>query len=103
MGKLTGIPCFSSGNADLDRAFRLALDTLSANTKPVQTGLLSEPCPCLTAGQDYPSPWTRDAATGECTVSVTIPKGSDAELHLPDGKTVTVASGDHSISSQLVR
>ena len=62
MGKLTGIPCFSSGNADLDRAFRLALDTLSANTKPVQTGLLAEPCPCLTAGQDYPSPWTRDAA-----------------------------------------
>ena len=47
--------------------------------------------------------WMRDAATGECTVSVTIPEGSDAELHLPDGRTVTVAAGDHSISSQLVR
>lgn len=56
------VPCFSSGNADLDRAFRLALDTLSVNTKQLKTGLLAEPRPCLTAGQDYPSPWTRDAA-----------------------------------------
>ncbi len=56
------IPCFSCGNADLEQAFRLALGTLSYNTQPYRSGLLPEPCPCLMAGADYPTPWTRDAA-----------------------------------------
>ena len=47
--------------------------------------------------------WTRDMASGEWTISVSIPEGSDAELHLPDGRTVTVGAGEHSISSQPVR
>ncbi len=47
---------------DLVRAFRLAADTLSANTRPVQSGVLRENVPCLLAGADYPTPWTRDAA-----------------------------------------
>ena len=56
------IPGFSCGNAELERAFRLAVGTLAANTRRIRTGLNREPQPCLMAGLDYPSPWTRDAA-----------------------------------------
>ena len=59
---MNGIPCFSSGNADLDKAFRLALDTLELNTRRTRSGLMRGPGPCLMAGADYPSQWTRDAA-----------------------------------------
>ncbi len=62
MNMLAGIPCFSSGNEQLDKAFRLALGTLASNTKRIRSGLLEEPGPCLLAGLEYPSPWTRDAA-----------------------------------------
>ena len=62
MNSLAGNPCFSCGNEELERAFRLALETLAFNTKPVMAGLLREKRPCLMAGADYPSPWTRDAA-----------------------------------------
>ena len=55
-------PVFACGQHDLEEAFRLALKTLEINTKPFQSGLLREPRPCLMAGQDYPTPWTRDAA-----------------------------------------
>ena len=47
---------------ELVRAFRLAVDTLSENTHPIRSGVLRENLPCLMAGADYPSPWTRDAA-----------------------------------------
>ena len=53
---------FSCGNSDLEYAFRLALDTLVSNTRRIQTGYLQNSGPCLMAGADYPSPWTRDAA-----------------------------------------
>ena len=59
---LSGIPDFTCGNETLERAFRLALGAFAINTKRVSSGLLSEPQPCLMAGLDYPSPWTRDAA-----------------------------------------
>ncbi len=62
MRMLAGIPCFSCGNEDLERAFRLALGTLAANTRRIRSGLLKDPAPCLMAGLDYPSPWTRDAS-----------------------------------------
>lgn len=62
MDEQAGSPCFSCGNRDLEEAFRLALETLAFNTKPLAAGLLREPRPCLMAGADYPSPWTRDAA-----------------------------------------
>ena len=55
-------PVLSCGNGVLERAFCLALKTLDHNTRPVRAGLLREPCSCLMAGADYPSPWTRDAA-----------------------------------------
>ncbi len=43
-------------------ALRLAKATLKANTKIMKAGLMTGPGPCLMAGLDYPTPWTRDAA-----------------------------------------
>ncbi|MBO7141081.1 MAG: family 78 glycoside hydrolase catalytic domain [Prevotella sp.] len=43
--------------------------------------------------------WTRDPSKGTWTIDVTIPEGSDAEVHLPDGRQVTVKEGKHSFSS----
>jgi hypothetical protein len=37
--------------------------------------------------------WTKDAQSGQWTVEVTISGGSDAEVHLPDGRNVSVGSG----------
>lgn len=62
MNHPAGSPVFSCGNPDLEQAFRLALETLAFNTRPIRSGLLREARPCLMAGADYPSPWTRDAA-----------------------------------------
>ncbi|MBR5108560.1 MAG: hypothetical protein IK099_00065 [Clostridia bacterium] len=59
---LKDIPEFSCGDETLERAFRLALGAFAINTKRVSSGLLAKPRPCLMAGLDYPSPWTRDAA-----------------------------------------
>ncbi len=55
-------PDFTCGDPTLCRAFRLALGGLAVNTRRLSAGLLTEPAPCLTAGLDYPSLWTRDAA-----------------------------------------
>ena len=59
---LRDIPEFSCGDETLEQAFRLALGAFAINTKRISSGLLAEPRPCLMAGLDYPSPWTRDAA-----------------------------------------
>ena len=56
------LPDFSCSDDTLTRAFRLALGAFAINTKRVSSGLLTQPRPCLMAGLDYPSPWTRDAA-----------------------------------------
>lgn len=56
------LPEFACGDETLERAFRLALGAFAINTRRVSSGLLTEPRPCLMAGLDYPSPWTRDAA-----------------------------------------
>ena len=55
-------PLLKSGDPLIDRAFRIALGDLHSNTLPYQDGLLTEPRPCLLAGLDYDTPWTRDAA-----------------------------------------
>ena len=62
MGMLSGIPDFECGSETLNRAFRLAFGALAINTKRVSSGLLTRPGPCLMAGLDYPSQWTRDAS-----------------------------------------
>ena len=62
MNNPAGCPRFSCGNDILEQAFILAAATLSSNTKPMRAGLLRESRPCLMAGADYPTQWTRDAA-----------------------------------------
>ena len=61
-GMMKGVPDFSCGDEVLEKAFRLALGTLTANTRRMRSGLLSEPRQCLMAGLEYANPWTRDAA-----------------------------------------
>ncbi len=56
------LPDFTCSDDTLNRAFRLALGALCINTRRIRSGLLSRPEPCLMAGLDYPTPWTRDAA-----------------------------------------
>jgi len=55
-------PDLGPSNALLDRAFRLAIGDLSGNIKLFKDGLLDAPAPCILAGLDYDTPWTRDAA-----------------------------------------
>ena len=56
------LPTFTSANRALDDAFRIALGDIHGNTRWYREGLLDEPRPCLMAGLDYNTPWTRDAA-----------------------------------------
>lgn len=51
-----------SGDAQLDQAFRIAVGDLLGNVQPFKDGLLEAPAPCLIAGLEYVTPWTRDAA-----------------------------------------
>ncbi|MBR6028379.1 MAG: hypothetical protein IKP40_04755 [Clostridia bacterium] len=60
MRSLAGVPRFTCGNEELERAFRLALGTLVTNTRYLAVD--GREVPCLMAGLDYPTPWTRDAA-----------------------------------------
>jgi hypothetical protein len=46
----------------LDRAFRIAVGDLTGNINLFRDGLLDSPAPCILAGLDYNTPWTRDAA-----------------------------------------
>lgn len=51
-----------TSNVLFDRAFRLAIGDLAGNIKLFKDGLLDTPVPCILAGLDYDTPWTRDAA-----------------------------------------
>lgn len=51
-----------TGNEMLDKAYRMAVGTVAANTLVETGGLLKGPAPCVMAGLDYPTRWTRDAA-----------------------------------------
>ncbi len=53
---------FNSKNGDLNEAFRIAIGDLTGNIVPFRDGLLEEKKPCVLAGLDYDSPWTRDTA-----------------------------------------
>lgn len=55
-------PRFDCENRKLKAAFRIALGDLYGNIVPFEDGLLQEPLPCILAGLDYVTPWTRDAA-----------------------------------------
>ena len=62
MRMLADSPDFICSDETLTRAFHLALGACTINTRYIQSGLLTEPRPCLMAGLDYASPWTRDAS-----------------------------------------
>ncbi len=51
-----------SGDPQLDQAFRIAVGDLLGNVQPFKDGLLDAPAPCLIAGLEYVTPWTRDTA-----------------------------------------
>lgn len=59
---LTPVPSLVTGDAEIDRAFRIALGDIVSNIAYFQDGLLSEPAQVLLAGLGYVAPWTRDAA-----------------------------------------
>ena len=56
------IPEFTCDNPDVNRAYQIAVDDISANIEPFRDGLLAEAAPCIIAGRGYDTPWTRDAA-----------------------------------------
>lgn len=43
--------------------------------------------------------WTRNDDSSSWTINLSIPKGSDAEIHLPDGRIENVTSGNYSFKS----
>ncbi len=59
---LSELPRFTCGDEKLNQACQLALGGMAINTRWMQSGLLTRPAPCLMAGMEYATPWTRDAA-----------------------------------------
>ena len=59
---MTYLPLLETDSASVNRAFRIAIGDLFTNIRDFQDGLLAEPAPCILAGLDYDTPWTRDAA-----------------------------------------
>lgn len=55
-------PLFRTGDKCIDRAFRIAVDNVIRNIAPFKGGLLAQEQPVILAGEDYDTPWTRDAA-----------------------------------------
>lgn len=51
-----------SGTAEVDRAFRIAAGDWAGNIAPFAGGVEPVVRPCMLAGLDYDTPWTRDAA-----------------------------------------
>jgi glycogen debranching enzyme len=56
------LPFLQTKNKIVNNAFRIAIGDLLGNILPFQDGLLDKPFPCLMAGLEYNTPWTRDAA-----------------------------------------
>ena len=55
-------PRFACDNAWLTQAYRTAVLDATSNVKPFKDGALKEPVPCILAGANYGTPWTRDTA-----------------------------------------
>lgn len=63
------LPLFESDSKELNLAWRIAVGDLVGNIRLYKAGLLEKPMPCLCAGLDYPTPWTRDTAINTCFTS----------------------------------
>lgn len=55
-------PFLQSSNPLLWGAYRVAVGDLAGNIALFQDGLLDRPAPCILAGLEYQTPWTRDTA-----------------------------------------
>ena len=53
---------FSCDNETLTKAYKIAISDVSGNIKNYKAGLLTESVPCIMAGADYNTPWTRDTS-----------------------------------------
>ena len=56
------IPYLETDNKLLNDAYRIAAGDIVGNIVYYQNGLLTEEKPCMIAGLDYNTPWTRDTA-----------------------------------------
>lgn len=56
------LPVLTTNLQLLNHAFRIAIGDLVSNIQPFQDGLLTEKQPCILAGLEYDTPWTRDTA-----------------------------------------
>ncbi len=53
---------FACDNETLTEAYKIAIADVVGNITPYDGGVLTKKTPCLMAGADYDTPWTRDAA-----------------------------------------
>lgn len=56
------LPYLKTDNQLINAAFRIAMGDVVGNIQPFQDGLLDQPQPCILAGLEYDTPWTRDTA-----------------------------------------
>ena len=59
---MNAFPYLFTNQQVLNHAFRTAVGDLAGNIQPFQDGLLEERRPCILAGLEYDTPWTRDTA-----------------------------------------
>lgn len=72
---------FKCDSKVLEKAFDIALNDVKSNVKMFRDGLLTEEKPCVMAGNDYDTPWTRDTAINIWnTVAFTSPEVAENTL-----------------------
>ncbi len=59
---MSDFPYLVTNQPVINHAFRTALGDLVSNIQPFQDGLLEQKQPCILAGLEYDTPWTRDTA-----------------------------------------
>ena len=53
---------FSCDNETLTKAYKIAFADVAGNIKDYRAGVLTKSAPCIMAGGEYNTPWTRDAS-----------------------------------------
>ncbi len=59
---MPALPYLKTDSPVLNAAFRVAVGDIVGNIQPFHDGLLDKPQPCILAGLEYDTPWTRDTA-----------------------------------------